>query len=353
MTPTFWSGKRVFLTGHTGFKGAWLALWLQRMGAVVHGYALPPVHPESLFTQARVEGGMRHQIGEIRDRTSLLDSVRQFAPEVIFHMAAQSLVRRSYEEPADTFAVNVMGTVHVLEAARHVPAVRATVIVSSDKCYANDETGRAFVESDPLGGRDPYSSSKAAAEMVAAAYGRSFFEPGSGLGSVASVRAGNAIGGGDWAEHRILPDIFRGLLADEPIVIRNPSARRPWQHVLEPLGGYLAVAERMLTNAPGPFEAWNFGPDSGNEQTVETVARICCELWGRPNAFRLSDQQSGPHEAGILRLDSTKARHVLNWKPRWALANALKHSTDWYRAFGAGQNMREISLAQIEEFSAS
>ena len=352
MNPAFWSGKRVFLTGHTGFKGSWLALWLCRMGAVVHGFALTPVTRQDLFEVARVSEGIEHQIGDVREAGTLLQAMRQFSPDVIFHLAAQSLVRRSYELPVETYAVNVMGTVHVLEAARQVPSVRATIIVTSDKCYDNSETGRAFVETDPMGGRDPYSSSKGSAELATAAYARSFFDPEKSGGSVASVRAGNAIGGGDWAQDRILPDIFRGLLAGNEIVLRNPAAIRPWQHVLEPLSGYLSVAERLMRDGPLPWEAWNFGPNAESEQSVETIARLCCEAWGRPDAFRIVEVPGQAHEAGVLKLDSSKAHRMLGWKPRWNFEETLARCVDWYRRFGAGEDIRAVTLEQIGAYDS-
>lgn len=350
MTSGFWNGKRVFLTGHTGFKGAWLALWLQRMGATVHGYALAPEQPQALFNVACVAEGLIHQEADICDSDVLFGAIQKFSPDIVFHMAAQSLVRRSYREPAQTYRTNVMGTVNVLDAVRRVPGVRATIIVTSDKCYENAESGGAFVESDPMGGHDPYSSSKGCAELVTVAYANSFFESSNANGSVVSVRAGNAIGGGDWADDRILPDIFRALLAGDDVVLRSPAAIRPWQHVLEPLSGYLMVAEHLLQDSPRHWEAWNFGPDSASEQSVEVIAKTCCKLWGRPDAVYIGDAVGEPHEAGILRLNSAKARSTLGWKPRWGLNETLRYSVDWYRAFAEKADMREMTLRQIDAY---
>lgn len=348
MRRDFWKGRRVFVTGHTGFKGAWLTLWLRELGAQVRGYALAPVQREDLFEVAKAAHGIEHEIADIRDASTLQRALQDFAPEVVFHLAAQALVRRSYALPVETYAVNVMGTVNVLEAARRTPSARAVVIVTSDKCYDNQESGTAFAESDAMGGHDPYSSSKGCAELVTAAYARSFFEGR----AVASVRAGNAIGGGDWAEDRIVPDIFRGLLAGEEIVLRNPASVRPWQHVLEPLSGYLDVAERLALDGPLPCEAWNFGPDAASERSVEAIARLCCEAWGRPDAYRVAPDAARLAEAKVLKLDSSKARRVLGWRPRWSFEETISRTVDWYRSFGAGEAMREVTLSQIAAYTA-
>ncbi|MDE2184670.1 MAG: CDP-glucose 4,6-dehydratase [Alphaproteobacteria bacterium] len=350
MRRAFWNGRRVFVTGHTGFKGAWLTLWLRQLGAVVHGYALQPTSDRDLFEVAHVADGIEHEIGEIRDGGAVQRAIRDFDPEVVFHLAAQALVRQSYSAPVDTYAVNVMGTVNVLEAVRNAPTARAVVVVTSDKCYDNPESGKALTEADPMGGHDPYSSSKGCAELVTTAYARSFY--GAGRCSVASVRAGNAIGGGDWSEDRIVPDIFRGLLSGSEIVLRNPAAIRPWQHVLEPLSGYLCVAERLALDGPSPWEAWNFGPDGASEQTVETIAKRCCQAWGRPGAYRVTGASQHVHEAGILRLDSSKARRLLGWRPCWTFDETIRRTVDWYRDFGAGRPMRGVTLGQIDAYVA-
>lgn len=350
MNPAFWKGRRVFLTGHTGFKGAWLSLWLQQLGAVVHGYALAPQDDDTMFDVASVANGMTHQLGDVKDGPLLRKGLADFAPDIVIHIAAQSLVRRSYADPLETFEVNVMGTAHLLDAVRHAGAVAATLIVTSDKCYENDESGHAFSEGDPMGGSDPYSSSKGCAELVTSAYGRSF---SGALGPVVSVRAGNVIGGGDWAEDRILPDTFRALIAGKDIEVRNPKAIRPWQHVLEPLAGYLAAAEYMANDLGGARQAWNFGPNSGDEAPVAYVAGRCCALWGRSEALQIAPQAGAPPEAGILRLDSTKAQRELGWKPRWTLDETLLRTVDWYRAYAAGANMRDVTIAQIADYQRS
>jgi CDP-glucose 4,6-dehydratase len=347
-----WAGKRVFLTGHTGFKGAWMTLLLDRMGATVAGYALEPPTTPNLFEVARVSDVAQNWTADIRDSATLTRRLGEFAPEVVFHLAAQSLVRESYSTPIETFDVNVMGTARVLEAIRLTPSVKAAVIVTSDKCYENRETGQAYCEDDAMGGLDPYSASKGCAELATAAYGRSFFQPGASHASVASVRAGNVVGGGDWAKDRLLADIARGLSAGEDVVIRRPDAVRPWQHVLEPLHGYLRVAEHLLENGPLSWQGWNFGPDQGSEQTVETVARLACNLWGRPDALKIRPDANALHEATLLQLDSTKARTGLGWHPRWDFAATLKNTVEWYRAFAEGGEMRSFTLAQIDTYRA-
>ena len=348
MRRDFWKGRRVFITGHTGFKGAWLTLWLRELGAEVRGYALAPLRREDLFEVAKVADGIQHETADIRDASTLQRSLQDFAPEVVFHLAAQALVRRSYAVPVETYAANVMGTVNLLEAVRRTPSARTVVVVTSDKCYDNQESGKAFAETDAMGGHDPYSSSKGCAELVTAAYARSFLE--ADRRAVASVRAGNAIGGGDWAEDRIVPDIFRGLLSGEEIILRNPRSVRPWQHVLEPLSGYLAVAERLTLDGPLPWEAWNFGPDAASERSVEAIARLCCEAWGRPDAYRVAPDAGQLAEARVLRLDSSKARRILEWRPRWGFDETISHTVDWYRRFGAGEAMRDVTLAQIAAY---
>jgi len=352
MSQSFWAGRRVFLTGHTGFKGAWLTLLLNRLGATVAGYALAPPTTPNLFDIAHVAGAGMNWNADIRDSATLTTHLGQFAPEVVFHLAAQSLVRESYSTPVETFDVNVMGTVRVLDAIRRTPSVRAVVIVTSDKCYDNRETGQAYREGDAMGGHDPYSASKGCAELVTAAYGRSFFQPSVSHASIASVRAGNVVGGGDWAKDRLLADIARGLTANEHVIIRRPDAVRPWQHVLEPLHGYLRVAENLLENGPLAWDAWNFGPDKDSEQTVEIVARLACNIWGRPDALKIQPDLNALHEATLLRLDSTKARQRLNWRPRWDFEATLKNTMEWYKNFAIGQDMRAFTLAQIDTYRA-
>jgi len=352
MTQSFWTGKRVFLTGHTGFKGAWMSLLLGRLGATVAGYALAPPTTPNLYDVARAGAKLQSTIADIRDSSALATSMQQFEPEVIFHLAAQSLVRESYITPVETFDVNVMGTVNLLNVARRMPSVKAVVIVTSDKCYENHESGQAYREGDMMGGHDPYSASKGCTELVASAFGRSYFQSGASHASVATVRAGNVVGGGDWATDRLFADIARGLMAGEDVVIRRPQSIRPWQHVLEPLHGYLRVAEDILENGPRPCDAWNFGPDKKNEQTVEVVARAACAFWGRPSAFKIKTDPNAVHEATLLQLDSTKARNRLGWQPRWNFDTTLANTIAWYKHFAAGQDMRSFTLTQIDAYRA-
>lgn len=344
----FWSGKRVFLTGHTGFKGAWLALWLKSLGATVAGYALRPPSSPSLWALAETNAKIESAIGDVRDPSSLSAAIASCDPDIVFHLAAQSLVRASYEDPVSTYATNVMGTVHLLEAARRAPRLRAIVNVTSDKCYDNTETGQAYREDDPMGGRDPYSNSKGCSELVTAAYRASFFS-GSGGAALASARAGNVIGGGDWAADRIVPDTIRAALAQRAVRVRNPRAIRPWQHVLEPLSGYLLLAER-LCESPGRYAAgWNFGPDEAEAVSVETVVSTVTTLWGPPAAWE-ADNQVHPHEAHFLRLDSSKARNALGWRPRLRLHTALEWTVEWYKGLAEGADARHLTLAQIKRY---
>ena len=350
MTPTFWAGKRVLLTGHTGFKGAWLALWLKQLGVHVAGYSLEPPSQPNLFEVANVRSVLaKHWYADLGDLGALQTAVRGFEPDVIFHLAAQSLVRESYVRPIETYATNVMGTAHVLEVARHVPSVRVVMVVTSDKCYDNREAKRGFREDDAMGGHDPYSSSKGAAELVTEAYRRSFFTQSLPL-PIASVRAGNVIGGGDWAKDRLMADLMRGLTAGEPIVIRQPRAIRPWQHVLDPLRGYLSVAEKVWPITPAKWEGWNFGPDPGNERTVEEVATLSCRLWGRTDLLRINEDPDAPHEAAMLKLDSTKARAQLGWAPRWSFDEAVARTVEWYRRYTTGEGMLAFTHQQIAAY---
>lgn len=352
----WYAGRRVFVTGHTGFKGAWLCLWLQRLGAEVTGFALPP-EGSSLFDSAGVAAGMRSVTGDVRDRTALARALDAARPEIILHLAAQSLVRRSHDAPAETFATNVMGTVNLLDAARALPELRAVINVTSDKCYENDGSGRAFTEADPMGGSDPYSASKGAAEIAAAGMARSFFSgAGGAAGSqahVASVRAGNVIGGGDWAADRILPDLMRAAASGRPALIRRPGAVRPWQHVLEPLRGYLMLAQRLATEGPDFTGGWNFGPAPASTVTVREIAEAVARRWP---ALRLDYAQAaeGPHEAPLLALDSGKAAARLGWQPLLTLDDSLRLTTDWYRQMhesAAFDNLvPQLTVGQIVEF---
>jgi CDP-glucose 4,6-dehydratase len=351
MTPNFWADKRVFLTGHTGFKGAWLAIWLEQIGAQVAGYSLDPPSLPNLFEVAKVGTVLaKHWHHDVRDFATLQTAVNRFEPDILIHLAAQSLVRESYARPIETYATNVMGTANVLEVARPVPSLRVVVIATSDKCYDNRKADRAYREDDPMGGRDPYSSSKGAAELVTAAYAHSFFETAISKCGVASVRAGNVIGGGDWAKDRLMADVMRGLIAGQPITIRQPRAIRPWQHVLDSLAGYLSVAEKAWTEAPAKWEGWNFGPDSSSERTVEEVATLSCRLWGRNDLLRINEDANAPHEAIMLKLDSTKARAELGWAPRWSFEEAVARTIEWYRHYILGETMLAFTRQQIAAY---
>jgi CDP-glucose 4,6-dehydratase len=352
----FWSGRRIFLTGHTGFKGGWLALWLAHLGADVRGYALDPWTEPNLFTAARIGDAIEDIRGDIRDAERLDRSMREFRPEVIFHLAAQPLVRRSYEDPIGTYETNVIGTARVLDAVRRTPSVRAVVSVTTDKCYENKEWVWPYRESDPLGGYDPYSSSKACAEIVSAAFRQSYF-PAERLAehgvAVATARAGNVIGGGDWSVDRLIPDLIRGFLSGEPVRIRRPHAIRPWQHVLEPVYGYLRLAEELLGDAPEAARfatAYNFGPGEDDARPVSWIAERMSQFWGDGASWVL-DEDHGPHEAGYLRLDASRARHDLGWAPRLRLEAALEWLVAWYRTWQSSpDSVRDLSLSQIARY---
>lgn len=331
-------GRSVFITGHTGFKGSWLSEWLLRLGADPAGFALEPPTDPSLFDELGLAARMRHTIGDVRDLPMLRTALQAADPEVVFHLAAQPLVRLSYDEPVETYETNVMGTVNLLEAVRSCPSVRVVVIITSDKCYENRETGQAYREDDCLGGYDPYSSSKGCAEIVSAAYRRSFFGPASPV-SVASARAGNVIGGGDWALDRIVPDCVRALQAGEPIIVRNPDAVRPWQHVLEPLSGYLHLAARMLDGTHELDGAWNFGPEEQGTVPVRQVADAIVAAWGS-GSWETPPQVGAPHEAKLLALDITKAKTTLGWKPLYPVERTLAVTSAWYAARHEGAEAR-------------
>lgn len=349
---SFWAGKRVLMTGHTGFKGSWLSLWLQEMGADVVGYALAPPTNPSLFAVARVGEGMHSIIADIRDLPTLSAAIAGHHPEIVFHLAAQPLVRRSYEQPVETYATNVMGTVHVLEAIRQTSGVRAVVNITTDKCYENREWIWGYRENEPMGGYDPYSNSKGCAELVTAAYRSSFFNPAEhakhGV-ALASARAGNVIGGGDWAKDRLIPDIIGAFLERHPAIIRNPQAIRPWQHVLEPLSGYLLLAERLWNDGPGFAEGWNFGPNAEDAKPVEWIVQRLAGTWGNGATWSI-DSGNHPHEANCLKLDISKAHSKLNWHPRWNLETSLQRIVDWYLAYQHGDNMRELTIDQIAQY---
>lgn len=345
----FWRGKRVLLTGHTGFKGSWLSLWLQSLGADLQGLALEPPTTPNLFSEAGVAAGMQSAIGDIRDYDAVLAVMEAFRPEIIIHMAAQPLVRLSYQEPVATYATNVMGTIHVLEAARKVGGVKAIVNVTTDKCYENKEWLWGYREDEPMGGHDPYSNSKGCAELVTSAYRRSFFEQ-SGV-ALASARAGNVIGGGDWASDRLVPDILRAFESNQPVVIRNPHSTRPWQHVLEPLSGYLTLAQKLYTEGQAWAEGWNFGPHDDDARPVQWIVEAMVESWGGQATWQLDTNQNHPHEANYLKLDISKAKSRLDWRPRWELAAALKHITTWHKAWLAKEDVKQLCLDQIHQYT--
>ncbi|MBK6632536.1 MAG: CDP-glucose 4,6-dehydratase [Betaproteobacteria bacterium] len=350
MNAAFWRGRRVFLTGHTGFKGGWLSLWLAELGAEVHGYALPPPTDPNFFTATGLDKRLVSSvIADIRDASSLERAMQAARPEVVLHLAAQPLVRQSYAEPVETFAVNVMGTVNLLEAVRKTPGVKAVLNITTDKCYENREWVWPYRENEALGGHDPYSGSKACSELATAAWRRSFLDA-AGV-QVASARAGNVIGGGDWAADRLVPDFLRALDAGRPLVVRSPLATRPWQHVLEPLSGYLTLAEKLCSEGAAFAEAWNFGPDEADARPVQWIVETLCARV--PGAAWQHDAAPQPHEAHTLRLDSAKAHARLGWRPRWILSRALEATLEWHQAWKAGADMAEFSLGQIREYAAT
>ncbi len=347
MNPKFWGDKSVFITGHTGFKGGWLSLWLQKAAARVHGYSLAPPTEPNFFTEAQVvERMLSSTIADIRDGAVLKSAMQQAQPEIVFHLAAQPLVRHSYVEPVATYAANVMGTVNLLEAVRATPSVRAVVVITTDKCYENREWVWGYREDEPLGGYDPYSSSKACAELVTAAYRRSFLEE-AGV-ALATVRAGNVIGGGDWAEDRLIPDFLRALEQGETLEIRSPGAIRPWQHALEPLAGYLLLAEKLFAVGNDFAGAWNFGPADTDARSVQWIVERLVSLV--PGAKWQCNEDEQPHEANYLKLDSSKAKAQVGWQPRWQLETALDRTLAWHHAWRNGTEMHAFTLAQIAEY---
>lgn len=345
--PAFWRGKRVFLTGHTGFKGSWLSLWLQSMGAQVKGFSLQPPTNPALFVEARVADRMESQIGDIRDRATLAASVQNFAPEIVLHLAAQPLVRQSYADPIETLETNILGTAHLLEAVRQTGSVKAVVNVTTDKCYENREWVWGYRENEAMGGHDPYSASKGCAELVSSAYRRSFLND-AGI-AIATARAGNVIGGGDWAADRLIPDILRAFESKRPVVIRNPHATRPWQHVLEPLSGYLVLSECLYKEGADWAEGWNFGPNDQDAKPVSWIVDAMISAWGAEASWE-KHQAWSPHEAAFLKLDISKARTRLHWAPRWHLSTALDQIVTWHRAWRAGDDMRALCLSQIDNY---
>ena len=356
VNPSFWSGKRVFLTGHTGFKGGWLSLWLASMGAKVTGYALTPNTIPNFFEVAQVQSDLeKSHIADIRDLEKLQKAMADANPEIVIHMAAQPLVRYSYANPVETYATNVMGTVHVLECIRALSSVRAAVIVTTDKCYENKEWAWGYRENEPMGGHDPYSNSKGCAELVTSAYRDSYFSANTYSQhqvAIASARAGNVIGGGDWSDDRLIPDAIKAFEANEALVIRNPLATRPWQHVLEPLSGYLVLAQALYQEGAKFDGGWNFGPRDDDARSVQEVINLLIENWGS-GASWTQDQSEQPHEAHSLKLDCSKARQYLNWLPRWSLEQAIQNITQWQHAHQKQGNMHAMSLQQIASYQKS
>jgi CDP-glucose 4,6-dehydratase len=349
---SFWKGKAVFVTGHTGFKGAWLSMWLHKLGAQITGYALDPPTEPSLFCLAKVSSMIRSITGDIRDSAHLQQALTSARPEIVIHLAAQSLVRESYLSPVDTYSTNVMGTVNLLEAVRLCPTVQAVLNVTTDKCYENMELDHSFREDAPLGGYDPYSSSKACSEILTAAWRSSYFNPrryAEHKVAIATARAGNVIGGGDWASDRLIPDIIKSILAGEPVHIRNPHAIRPWQHVLEPLSGYLLLTQKLYEQGPDFAGGWNFGPLIEDVRSVEWIAKWLCEQWGNGASYEI-DKSEHPHEAHYLKLDCSKARVHLGWNPRWNLDKALTSTLEWVKIYSSGGDVTQCCLEQIEMY---
>lgn len=356
VNPSFWNGKRVFLTGHTGFKGGWLSLWIASMGAKVTGYALAPNTTPNFFEVAQVQGDLEQShIADIRDLDKLQKAMADAKPEIVIHMAAQPLVRYSYANPVETYATNVMGTVHVLESIRTLDCVRAAVIVTTDKCYENQEWAWGYRENESMGGHDPYSNSKGCAELVTSAYRQSYFSPekyAQHKVAIASARAGNVIGGGDWSEDRLIPDAIKAFEAKKSLMIRNPLATRPWQHVLEPLSGYLVLAQALYQEGAKFDGGWNFGPRDEDARSVQDVINLLIKNWGSEASWT-QDQAEQPHEAHSLKLDCSKARQYLNWVPRWSLEQAIQNITQWQQAHQQQSNIREMSLRQIADYQNS
>jgi len=352
LDPIFWSNRKVLITGHTGFKGSWLCLLLSKLGANVYGYALEPPTTPSLFNEAKIDELITSFLGDIRDYEKLLGIVQKVKPEIIIHMAAQPLVRESYVNPVETYAINVMGTVNLLESIRHTPGIKAVVNVTTDKCYENREWHWGYRENEPMGGYDPYSNSKGCSELVTAAFRSSYFNPkdyqNHGV-ALASARAGNVIGGGDWASDRLIPDFIRAISKGEKVKIRSPYAIRPWQHVLEPLTGYLTLAAKLFSEGPGYAEGWNFGPDDKDARNVEWITDTICRLWGDGASFGI-DTNPQPHEANYLKLDWSKAKAELGWTPRWDIETTLKSIVDWNKAYLKGENIHDVCYQQIKEY---
>jgi CDP-glucose 4,6-dehydratase len=349
---SIYNNRKVLITGHTGFKGSWLCLLLNQLGAEVYGYALEPPTNPSLFNDAKIDKLVTSYIGDIRDYKNLLKVLQEVQPEIIIHMAAQALVMESYKKPRETYEINVMGTLNLLDATRYVDSIKAIVNVTTDKCYENREWHWSYRENEPMGGYDPYSNSKGCSELLTSAYRNSFFNPKDyskhGV-ALASARAGNVIGGGDWADNRLIPDFIRAISKGEKLKIRSPYAIRPWQHVLEPLSGYLTLAAKLFTDGVFFAQGWNFGPDDNDAQNVEWITKTICEYWGDGASYEI-DTHPQPHEANYLKLDCSKAKTELGWIPKWNIRNALNLIVEWHKAFANGENMREITNQQIEDY---
>jgi CDP-glucose 4,6-dehydratase len=351
--PIFWKDKKVFLTGHTGFKGGWLALWLTSMGAKVTGYALAPNTSPNLFEVLAIDSLIeKSHIADIRDLSGLQNAMSEAKPDVVIHMAAQPLVRYSYANPVETYATNVMGTVNVLESTRAIDSLRASVVITTDKCYENKEWVWGYRENEPMGGYDPYSNSKGCAELVTSAYRQSYFSNLNSANKVASARAGNVIGGGDWSEDRLIPDAIKAFEANKPLMIRNPLATRPWQHVLEPLSGYLILAQALYDHGSAFASGWNFGPSDEDNRVVQEVVDVLISGWGDAAHWEKEGSEQ-PHEANLLKLDCSKARTQLRWIPKWRLETAIQKIIEWQKAFQAQENMQEVSLAQINHYMST
>jgi CDP-glucose 4,6-dehydratase len=349
VNPEFWKDKKVFVTGHTGFKGSWLSLWLQEMGATVKGYSLAPNTSPNLYEEANVALGIESEIGDIRNLEAVTKSMTSFNPDILIHMAAQPLVRLSYSEPVETYATNVMGTIHVLEAARKCTNLKSIVAITTDKCYENKEWPWGYRENEPMGGHDPYSSSKGCCELLIASYRKSFFNSPNSA-SLASVRAGNVIGGGDWSDDRLIPDILRAFEKSTPVIVRNPLSTRPWQHVLEPLSGYLVLAEELYNNGDHFAVGWNFGPKDEDCQSVEKILNTMIKTWGEGASWEL-DTNSNPHEAGFLKLDCSKAAQQLKWLPQWNLEFTLSLIVNWHKAWLNNGDIKKQCLKEIDLYS--
>lgn len=348
--PHFWNGKKVFITGHTGFKGSWLTYWLHLMGAKVFGYALAPDTEPSMFNVLRLKDLIEEShIADIRDLETLSRAIKQYQPNILIHMAAQPLVRYSYINPVETYQINVMGTVNVLESLRSIASVRSSIIVTTDKCYENKEWQKSYTENDAMGGYDPYSSSKGCAELITSAYRRSFFNSPDCLNSLATVRAGNVIGGGDWSKDRLIPDAIRAFESRNPLMIRNPKAIRPWQHVLEPLSGYLVLAQALYEQGVEYASSWNFGPNIEDAITVGELLDIFRKHWGREAAWN-EDRLPQPHEAQILKLDCSKAKDILGWSPQWDLEETLQRIVVWHEEFANHSDMRLVTKSDISAY---